>query len=119
MTYKTILVHLTARRRAEALLEPAIHLATRHNAHLIGMHIYASLPAPPIPVPYATKMLGSAAAFEREETEEISATFTRMTANQPFVAEWRAVKVPHVDLASVGLDHGRAADLIIAAQTDP
>lgn len=112
-------MHLTDKRRAEALLEPAIHLATRHNAHLIGMHIYASLPAPPIAVPYATKVLGSAAAFEREETEEISATFTRMTANQPFVAEWRALKVPHVDLASVVLDHGRAADLIIAAQTDP
>ena len=119
MTYKTILVHLTDKRRAEALLEPAIHLATRHNAHLIGMHIYASLPAPPIAVPYATKILGSAAAFERAETEEISAAFTRMTANQPFVAEWRALKVPHVDLASVVLDHGRAADLIIAAQTDP
>ena len=119
MTYKTILVHLTDKRRAEALLEPAIHLATRHNAHLIGMHIYASLPAPPIAVPYATKILGSAAAFEREETEEISEAFTRMTANQPFVAEWRALKVPHVDLASVVLDHGRAADLIIAAQTDP
>ncbi|HEX5958073.1 MAG TPA: universal stress protein, partial [Hyphomicrobiaceae bacterium] len=40
-------------------------------------------------------------------------------ANQPFVAEWRSVKVPHVDLASVVMDHGRAADLIIAGQTHP
>jgi nucleotide-binding universal stress UspA family protein len=119
MSYKTILVHLTDKRRAEALLEPAIHLATSHNAHLIGMHVYASLPAPPIALPYATKILGSAVAFERVETEEISAAFTRMTANQPFAAEWRASKVPHVDLASVVMDHGRAADLIIAGQTDP
>ena len=119
MAYKTILVHLTDQRRAEALLETAICLATRHNAHLIGMHVYASLPAPPIAVPYATKILGSVAAFERVETEEISATFQRMTANQPFVAEWRALKVPYVDLTSVVLDHGRAADLIIASQTAP
>jgi nucleotide-binding universal stress UspA family protein len=119
MTYRTILVHLSDKRRAEALLEPAIFLATRHNAHLIGMHIYASLPAPPISVPYATRLLGSAASFERAETEEIHAAFRRMTANRPIGAEWRALKVPHVDLASVVLDHGRAADLIIAAQTDP
>jgi hypothetical protein len=42
-----------------------------------------------------------------------------MTANQPFVAEWRALKVPHVDLVPVVLDHARSVDLIIAGQTDP
>jgi nucleotide-binding universal stress UspA family protein len=119
MTYKTILVHLNDKRRAEALLEPAIYLASRHNAHLIGMHVYASLPAPPVAVPFASKVLGSLVAGERKETEEIASTFARMTANQPFVAEWRALKVPHVNLAAVVMDHGRSADLIIAGQTDP
>ena len=52
-------------------------------------------------------------------TEAIAASFARATANQPFVAEWRALKVPHADLAAVVMDHGRAADLIIAGQTDP
>jgi len=119
MPYKTILVHLNDKRRAEALLEPAVRLASRHNAHLIGMHAYSMIPAPPIPIPYGGKVLGSMVAAERQETEEIAATFARMTANQPFVAEWRAVKVPHVDLAPIVMDHGRAADLIIAGQTDP
>jgi nucleotide-binding universal stress UspA family protein len=64
-------------------------------------------------------VLGSVAAVERQAADEIAATFARMTANQPFVAEWRALKVPHVDLAPVIMDHGRAADLIIAGQTDP
>jgi hypothetical protein len=76
------------------------------------------VPAAPIAVPYASKVLGSAAG-ERKETDEIAATFARMTANQPFVAEWRALKVPHVDLAPVVVDHARSADLIIAGQTDP
>ena len=119
MPYKTILVHLNDKRRAEALLEPAVRLASRHNAHLIGMHAYSMIPAPPIPIPYGGKVLGSMVAAERQETEEIAATFARMTANQPFVAEWRAVKVPHVDLAPIVMDHGRTADLIIAGQTDP
>jgi nucleotide-binding universal stress UspA family protein len=118
MPYKTILVHLNDRRRAEALLEPAIRLAVRHNAHLIGMHVHASMPAPPIPVP-GGHMLGSVAAGERQAGDEIAAIFARMTAGQPFVAEMRTLKVPHIDLAAVVMDHGRAADLMIAGQTDP
>jgi nucleotide-binding universal stress UspA family protein len=118
MPYKTILVHLNDKRRAEALLEPAIGLARRHNAHLIGMHVHASMPAPPIPLPGAN-VLGSVAGGERQAADEIAAIFARMTANQTFVAEWRTFKVPHVDLAPLVMDHGRAADLIIAGQTDP
>lgn len=119
MSYKTILVHLNDKRRAEALLEPAISLATRFNAHLIGMHVYAALPAAPVAIPYASEVMGSVVAAERKATEELSEIFTRMTANKPFVSEWRALKVPHADLAAVVMDHGRAADLIMAGQTDP
>src|SRR5262245_14135401 len=118
MPYKTILVHLNDKRRAEALLEPAVRLASLHNAHLIGMHVHASMPAPPIRVP-GSRVLGSLAAAERQAADEIAAIFARMTANQPFVAEWRALEVPHVDLAPVVMDHGRAADLIVAGQADP
>ncbi len=42
-----------------------------------------------------------------------------MTAKATFVPEWHLLKVPHVDLAPVVMGHGRAADLIIAGQTDP
>ena len=34
MTYRTILVHLNDKRRAEALLEPTIALARQHNARI-------------------------------------------------------------------------------------
>ena len=119
MSYKTILVHLNDKRRAEAVLGPAIHLARRYNAHLIGLHVYASMPAPPIAMAYGAQVLGSVVAAERKEAELIAAAFAAATANQPFVAEWRSLKVPHVDLAGVVMDHGRAADLIVAGQTDP
>lgn len=119
MAYKTILVHLNDERRAEALLEPAMALARRYNAHLIGMHAYAALPAAPVNIPYAGAMIGGLVGAERKRNEQIEAIFARTTANQPFVSEWRALKVAHVDLAAVIMDHGRAADLIIAGQTDP
>jgi nucleotide-binding universal stress UspA family protein len=116
MSYKTILVHLNNRSGAEVLLEPAITLASRYNAHLIGMHVHPSVPA--VTLPYGSQV-GSLVTAEGKKTEEVAATFARMTGNQPFVAEWRALKVPHVDLASVMMDHSRAADLIIAGQTNP
>jgi nucleotide-binding universal stress UspA family protein len=119
MSYKTILAYLSDKRRAEAVLEPAIRLAGRNNAHLIGMHVYPGVPAPPVPLPFGSDVVKAVAAAQQKETEEISETFSRMTANQPFVAEWRAEKGPHVDPTSVVLGHGRAADLIVAGQTDP
>jgi len=119
MSYKTILVHLNDKRRAEAVLGPAIRLARRTNAHLFGLHVYAGMPAPPVAMACGAQVLGAVVAAERKEAELIAAAFTAATANQPFVAEWRSLKVPHVDLARVVMDHGRAADLIVAGQTDP
>lgn len=119
MSYKTILVHLNDTRRAEAVLEPAVRLAARHNSHLIGLHVQASVPAPPIPLPYGSDVVRSVAAAQQKETDEIGATFASVTAKQQFVAEWRVEKGPHVDPAEVAMDHSRAADLIVAGQTDP
>ena len=90
MSYKTILAYLGDTRRAEAILEPATHLAGRNNARLIGMHVYAGVPAPPVPLPYGSDVVKAVAAAQQRETEEIAGIFSRMTANRPFVAEWRA-----------------------------
>ena len=117
MTYKTMLVHLNDSRRAEAVLEPATQLATRFNSHLLGLHVYAAVPAPPRRM--ASAALGSIVAAERKNSEAIADTFQRLTRNKQFVAEWQLQKVPHVDLARVVMELGRAADLIVAAQTDP
>lgn len=119
MSYKTILVYLNDKHRAEAMLEPAVQLASRYNSHLIGMHVYAGVPAPPIPLPFGADVVRAVAAAQQRETEEIAGIFSRMTGNRPFVAEWRAEKGPHVDATAVVMDHGRSADLIIAGQTDP
>jgi nucleotide-binding universal stress UspA family protein len=77
------------------------------------------MPAPPVAMAYGAQVLGQVMAAEREDAALIAATFAEATANQPFVAEWRSLKVPHVDLAAVVMDHGRAVDLIVAGQTDP
>jgi nucleotide-binding universal stress UspA family protein len=119
MSYKTILVHLNDKRRAEAMLEPAIQLATRYNSHLEGLHVDAIMAAPPLSLTYASSGSGSVAAEERGNGEAIAALFNRMTAAGACVAEWQQLKVPLGDLVSVVVEHGRTADLIVAGQADP
>jgi nucleotide-binding universal stress UspA family protein len=114
MPYRTILVHVNDQRRAEALLEPAIELASKYNAHLIGINVYTSLPLPQLQL----GARGRPGGTERE-VAELAATFARITDRQPFVAEWRAVKVDHADFAPVVVEHALVADLIVASQSDP
>jgi len=119
MSYKTILVHLNDKRRLESVLGPAVHLARRNNAHLIGLHVNINMPMPPIGLAYGAQPLSSVMSAQREEAEAIGTAFAKATSNQPFVAEWRPLKVPPIDLAGVIIDHGRAADFIVAGQADP
>jgi nucleotide-binding universal stress UspA family protein len=119
MSYKTILVHLNDKRRAEAMLEAAVQLATRYNSHLMGLHVDAVMAAPPLSLTYASSGLGTVAAEERGNGEAIAALFTRMTATGTCVGEWQRLKVPLGDLVSVVVERGRTADLIVAGQADP
>lgn len=119
MGYKTILVHLNDRRRAEHLLRPAIALAARWNAHLIGLHAYPSIPQlSAFGTRISGEIVGSIVGAARHESEQIKAVFDRMTANQPFVPEWVAIKAMGADIAELVMERGRAADLIVASQAD-
>jgi nucleotide-binding universal stress UspA family protein len=119
MSYKTILVHLNDNRRAQAVLAPALYLARRNNAHLIGLHVYANMSVPEIAWAYGAQSLSSVMSAQHKEAEALAVAFAKATANRPFVAEWLSLKVPPVELAGVVIDHGRAADLIVASQIDP
>jgi nucleotide-binding universal stress UspA family protein len=118
MSYKTILVHLSDSRRAEKILAPAMRLAERHNSHLIGLHAHAVVHAPPVPMPYASGAVAKLAGQVRANAEGIAETFSRMSKGQMFVSEWQLHSVPMTDLAADVMSSGRAADLIVAGQTD-
>lgn len=118
MPYKTILVHLSDKRRAESVLAPAMRLAERYNAHLIGLHAHAVIPSPPVRMPFAAQALGSIAAQVRANAEGVAETFSRMHSRQPYTAEWQLHSVPLTELALGVMSQGRTADLIVAGQTD-
>lgn len=120
MAYKTILVHLNDKRRAARLLAPAVALAAKWNAHLIGLHVFPAVPRLyPLGLNIGGDVVGEIATTLRTDAEQIRAVFDRVTANQPFVAEWACFKAVNSDLAEVVMSHGRAADLIVASQSDP
>jgi nucleotide-binding universal stress UspA family protein len=120
MSYKTILVHLNDERRARQLLEFAVDVARAFEAHLTGLHVFPAFHlTPPVRLPIGGEILGGIRAQIREETDRIRAIFEGMTAHQPIVAEWRSATSERREAALVVLEHARAADLVVASQTDP
>jgi nucleotide-binding universal stress UspA family protein len=118
MSYKTILLHVNDERRVGGLVGVAAQIAQRFDAHLIGLYVL-----PPVPVYGATHvgagMIKSGMAAFRQEAARVHAAFEEACKGLPVVAEWRLVESRHPSVAETVMDHGRAADLIIAGQTDP
>ncbi len=120
MSYRTILAHVNDERRATRLLRTAIALAVRHQAELIGLHVVpgpAALTA--MVVPYGAEIADSVVESDRKTGKALEAIFQQETAGQTFPARWVEVETMEADLCSVVLQYARAADLIVASQTDP
>jgi nucleotide-binding universal stress UspA family protein len=115
--YKTILMHVNDTRRIERLLVPSVALAEEFEAHLLALSV-----VPPMAV--ITEANGYSMVIDdhckayRERNPELRAAFEAAVANRGFTTEWRdddAGTLPVVDRV---LPYARAADLIIASQTD-
>ena len=120
MAYKTILVHLNHEPRARRLLQVAIELSTRFEAHLIGLHVFPAYRlTPPIPLPFGGEIAAQFRGAIKKENEAIKALFDEMTASQPFVSEWRSITTERRDPAATVIEHAISADLVIASQADP
>ncbi len=119
MSYKTILVQLGNKRRADAILEPAVDLASRFNAHLIGLYVQATVPVPALPLPFASSVLEKLAAQELAASSAVEEVFSRATAGAALTPEWRPLKLAKADVTSLVVGHARSADLVVAGQTDP
>jgi nucleotide-binding universal stress UspA family protein len=119
VSYKTILVQLSNKQRAATILEPAVDLASRFNAHLIGLHVQATVPVPALPIPFAASVLEKLAAQELAASSAIEEAFARVTTRAALTPEWRLLKLANADVTSLVVGHARSADLVIAGQADP
>jgi hypothetical protein len=116
--YKTILVHINDNRRTDRLLAAAAAMAERFQAHLVALSV-----VPPLALvgePGGSSMIvDEHCKLYREQNPPMRGAFEAAAANRGFTTEWcddDAGTLPVVDCA---LPYARAADLIVASQTDP
>lgn len=118
MTYKTVVVHCSARPKVEHRLAVAIELAQRYAAHLVGVYVQEPFVAP--------AMLDGAAALDdlfaaHEQTAETDqaaakAAFFKAAKGTHVSAEWRSESGYVANQLGV---HARYADLVVLGQSDP
>ncbi|MEO3384977.1 universal stress protein [Mesorhizobium sp. CAU 1741] len=120
MSYKTLLAVLQGKHEAERVLDCALPLATRFDAHLIGVHAEA------IPLPYVTPMgfpdtdfIATSSEINEKRSGEIQALFEARAAREGVSHEWQAMQNVSGDSAVSALTAARTSDLVIAQQTDP
>ena len=120
MDWNTILVQLSNPRRTDVLASVAGRLAERSNAHLIGLNVANALAhMPAMPALVGPEDFAAFEAIDDETAARLKAAFDEVTQNRAFVAEWRNVRIVGMEPVAAVIEHGRAADLIVASQSDP
>lgn len=114
--YKTILLHINDDKRVERLLDVGARVAQSFNAHLTGLFVLPLVPAPPIQWPMARSVAGGLLAAYRDEADRAQQSFERTVQGLQIAPEWRLCKAATPSYCDAVLEHGRAADLIIASQ---
>jgi nucleotide-binding universal stress UspA family protein len=119
MSYKTILLHCNDERRLARLLASALAFADKFQSHVIGLSV-----APPISV-VTTGVIGAPPIIfdahcerYRQENAAMRRQFEEATAARTISAEWRGAEAGSLGVVEVVLEHARAADLVVASQTD-
>jgi nucleotide-binding universal stress UspA family protein len=117
MTYKTILAYISSAKRADAVLEVAVGLATKHDAHLIGLHVVPQVPPNSFPrYPTPNDMLIAARKGLQAEAEKIAEIFKEATKSLEDKCEWRSKAAQTHNQLSDILEDAMMAELVIASQ---
>ena len=118
MTYRTILVDLTADGPVEARLEVARSLASRFEAALVGVHV---MPEPVVSLPiweggggvyHLPEVIEAERKANREARDRVRAAFDRACGADPKVT-WREAEGDPVRLLAAA---AHASDLVVASR---
>jgi nucleotide-binding universal stress UspA family protein len=121
MTYKTILVHCNDKGRIGRVLGPAVELAERFAAHLIGLSVAPPALIVPTGMPGTpdTLVVDERCQAYRRDNPQLKAAFEAAAGGRGFTCEWREADAGSATVAEVVTGQARAVDLIVAAQSDP
>ena len=120
MAYKTIVTYLPAPGRVAPVLDVAVPLARKHEAHLIGLHV---IPEPHIYAAVAAEMsavvLDAQAKHYNDQAEQVQAAFTQRVQGEDLVTEWRSINCRGLPIAAAVNVHSAASDLVITSLANP
>lgn len=121
MAYKTVLVHCSDKTRSVRAMQAAADVAQRFEAHLVGISVVppAAIIAAGMPGAPDTIVLDQHCAAYRSDIPTLRAAFEAAARQHSAGSEWREADAGSASVAEVVLQHARAADLVVAAQSDP
>lgn len=121
MAYKTVLVHCNDKTRSVRAMQAAADVAQRFQAHLVGVSVVPPVAVIPGGMPGAPDaiVLEEHSLAYRRNSPDLRAAFEAAAGGRSSGVEWREAEAGSSTVADVVLQHARAADLVIASQSDP
>jgi len=120
MGYKTIVVSLNDVDRAEVVLNAATLIATRQEAHLIGLYVIPAVQVyPAIAMQITPEIMDSQRQFYEDRASEVKALFDKVTSAAGISAEWHQMDSQGSIIADAVIAYARNVDLVVAGQVDP
>ena len=119
MTYKTIMVCLNEVDRIERLLDFAIEIADHQNAHILGLYVIPAVQIyPSVTIDVSSQVFDAYREFFKRHAQRVKDSFDGCMRRSGLRSEWCLVNGETPLVANAVIEHGMAADLIIASQVD-
>ena len=120
MTYKTLLTYLPSAECVGPVLDVALPMAERYQAHLVGLHV---IPQPHVYWAAAAEMSAAVLDAQKEFFDDLARAteeaFAARTRNENTVCEWRHSNSAGRPVAERIAGHAAAADLVIMRNSGP
>ncbi|NNF80074.1 MAG: universal stress protein [Rhizobiales bacterium] len=119
MAIRTILAALNTVDRAEEIIRIGCRLASRHDAHLVGLYVIPGVRyyATPANTHAAIDINVEQRSYYETHVDQVKQVFEDMIRKEGVRGEWRCVQAESHLMSGVTTAHGMQADLIIAGQT--
>lgn len=121
MEYRTILVSLNNADRSPTLLDHAVSIAKKNDAHLIGLHVLPRINIQPfsVAVEIPQVVLEAQKQAFQEECDKVKKQFEDVTSRGEISAEWRGIADQMTSIATRTVENAHYADLIVVGQGSP
>jgi len=121
MSYKTIIAYLARTDGIADIMNTALPLAEKFDAHLTGIHVTSGVPViGTIGAQVPPEIIDQFVQHMHEDAEAIESSFAQAVKGAQVQTEWRQskIKVVGTDVLNLISEHTRCADIVVTGQSD-